>query len=330
MKILLPLASGAGLVLSVMSVLGICSSACSEAARYSLFSMSLGWFGCAFFGLMLPLSLLRKGLPWGDALCSLLVFAAAGAEARFIWLQKFVIGAWCPVCLAIAAAVACAALVLLMETVTGLQGSEQGMKRFFKQLLLLLAAFAGGLALTLAGVQQEAESAVINPYLGKVESPVTVYFISDWFCPGCRKVEPEIERMYPEVAKLARVAFIDYPIHPETANFTPYNLQFMAYEKVKYPRLRQALSELATRTKAPSPDQVQAAVAPLGVKLRQINYSDVLYISQLNLTTYRGYGIKVTPSVVIANSGKNRVKVLQGTSEITAAAVNNAITELSK
>jgi len=330
MKIILFLALGAGLVLSVLSALGICSDACSEAASYSIFSVNLGWFGAAFFVMLLLAATVRNRLPWVEELGTLLVFAAAGAEARFIWLQKFVIGAWCPLCLGIAAAVSCAALMLLLEKFVALQGSQRKMKLIFKQMLLVTAAFACGLAISLAGVQKEAESAVIDPYLGKVESPVTVYFISDWFCPGCREVEPEIERMYPEVAKMARVAFIDYPIHPETANFTPYNLQFMAYEKAKYLKLRRTLAKLATKTKAPSPDQVQAAVAPLGVKMRQINYADVLYISQFNLTTYRGYSIKSTPSVVIVNTRSKRKKVLQGTTEITARAVKSAITELSK
>ena len=101
------------------------------------------------------------------------------------------------------------------------------------------------------GVHKEAESAVIDPFLGKTDSSVTVYFISDWFCPGCRKAEPEIERMYPAVAKLARVAFIDYPIHPETANFTPYNLQFLVYEKGEVPEAASCLVRTGIEDKNP-------------------------------------------------------------------------------
>lgn len=204
------------------------------------------------------------------------------------------------------------------------------MSRTIKHTALCAVALMIGLTAAVFGVQKEAESAAINPFLGKTDSAVTVYFISDWFCPGCRKIEPDIERMYPDVAKMAKVGFIDYPIHPETSNFTPYNLQFLVYEKDKYIKLRKALEGLALKTKAPSPDDVRAAVAPLGVKLRQIIYSDVMYGMQLNLTTYRGYGVKSTPAVVVANGKTNKSKVFEGTGQITWQSIRSAITEVSK
>jgi len=329
-SVIIFLAIAAGFSLSVMSAMNICTEACHEAARYRIFVLDLGWFGILFFSALFLAFILRNRLPWGKWICPLLLFSAAGAETHFIWLQKYVIGHWCPLCLGIAAAVYCAVFMLFVENISAPRAKGVYMKRFLKQALVLTAFFTVGLSMAVIGVHKEAESATIDPYLGKTDSSVTVYFVSDWFCPGCRKAEPEIERMYPAVAKLARVAFIDYPIHPETANFTPYNLQFLVYEKGKYPKLRHALSELALKTKTPSPEEVQSAIAPIGVKLRQINYADTLYVSQLNLTTYRGYGVTLTPTVVVANTRNKRHKLLEGADQISPQTVKNAILEMSR
>ncbi len=326
---IISLAICAGLVLSVLSALNVCTEACHEAAKFKIFDLDLGLFGILFFCALIFAFALRRQLPLGEVLCSLFVFSAAGAEAHFIWLQKYVIGHWCPLCLGIAASVYCTVFVLLYVEISALRADGVIMKPLIRQMLLFLATFAIGLGTAVVGVHKEADSAVIDPFLGKPDSQVTVYFISDWFCPGCRKAEPEIERIYPEAAKLARVAFIDYPIHPETANFTPYNVQFLVYEKKKYPKLRRALSKLALKTKTPSPEEVQSAVAPLGVKLHQINYADVLYVSQLNLTTYRGYGVTLTPTVVVANTVNRKFKLIEGANRINLRTLKDAIMEMS-
>jgi hypothetical protein len=136
--------------------------------------------------------------------------------------------------------------------------------------------------------------------------------------------------MYAELSKSVKLSFVDYPIHKETLNFTPYNLQFMTYEKAKYIHLRRALSALAVKTKNPTPEEVQAAVAPLGVKLRQMDYADVLYGMQADLMVYRGYAVKGTPSVVVVNTKTKKSKVLFGEREISLKAVKDAISEVQK
>ncbi len=326
MAVVLWCAAVTGMGLSITALLKICN-ACSETGRFSIFGMNFGWFGIAFFGVMIVVVALRnRYLParWANLF---LVFAAAGAEARFIWIQKYVIGQWCPVCLGIAATVAVAGLAVLFDIFrySNLQGGS--MKPVFKQLLLVAVAFAIGLAGATFGVQSEAEAS-IDTFLGKANSPVVVYFVSDWFCPGCRKIEPQFERIYADISKTVKVGFVDYPIHKETLNFTPYNLQFLTYQKAKYIQLRRALSALAVTTRNPTPEQVQAAVAPLGVKLRQMDYADILYGMQANLMVYRGYEVKGTPSVVVANTKTKKSKVFFSEREISLQAIKNAINEL--
>jgi len=328
-SLLLLLVAVTGLGLSIASILQLCTDACSETARYTLFGLDFGMFGILFFLALAAVVLLRRRIPAVSALCPLMLLGSAGAEAHFIWIQKYVIGAWCPLCLAIAGTVLTGVILVVIEQIRELRSPGGTMKHGMQRITLFLATFALGLGVSVFGVSTDRASASVDLYLGKTAGPVTVYFVSDWFCPGCRKAEPAIERIYPEVARTARVSFIDYPVHPETSNFTPYNLQFLTHEKKKYLALRRALSYLSLKTEAPTPDQVQAAVAPLGVTLRQINYADVSFGMQFNLTTYRGFGVKSTPSVVVHNAKTKKVKILEGAGNITMDSVRKALAEVN-
>ena len=328
--ILLWLATVAGSVLSVMSVLKICTDACSETVKYTIFGMDFGWFGIAFFSAVAVALGLRKRYIRADSILSLLVISAAGAELRFVWLQKYDMGQWCPVCLWIATAIYTAAVVVLYEKQKQLKSSGGGMRKYLKNTALLAVAFVIGLSCAIVGVRKEVEAAGLDPYLGKTDSATVVYFVSDWFCPGCRKIEPDIEKMYPEIAKTAKIGFVDYPIHAETSNFTPYNLQFLVYEKDKYIQLRAALNKLSMKTKSPTNEEVQAAIAPYGVKLRQLNFMDVVSGMKLNESIYRGFGVRATPSVVVTNTKTKKTRVLVGDNQINRRAVKDAIAEVGR
>lgn len=307
-----------------MDMMGICSDACSETAKYNIFGLNFALFGLVFFTVVLLSLALRNRLPLAGFVLPLMLFGAAGAELHFIWLQKYEIGKWCPICLTIAAMVYLGCGVLLYETLR-----SETVRTNFKRITIMVVALVVGVTAATFGVAKESQAS-LDFFLGKEKSPITVYFISDWFCPVCQKVEPRIEQIYTQVAKEAKVAFIDYPIHAETSNFTPYNLQFLAFEKEKYPKLRAALAALAIKTKAPTSEQVQVAVAPHGVTLRQMNYADILYGLQANLTTYRGFNIKGTPSVVVENTKTKKHKILIGDKQITLQAIQSAMNEVNK
>jgi protein-disulfide isomerase/uncharacterized membrane protein len=320
----------ASLVLSVLSGLKICSTMCSETATYSVFGLDFGWFGTGFFGLMILLLSLRRYLASAGVALLFGVLAAAGAEARLIWIQKFDIGSWCPVCLSIAAAVILAALVVSYELLAARTIFGGPMKATWSRFAVMLVALTIGFGTALAGVQKEAVAAELDVYLGKRKSDTTVYFVSDWFCSVCRKIEPEIEKMYPELTSSVRVAFIDMPIHPESANFTPYHLQFMLYEKDKYISLRHALDKLSRTAKAPTPDQVQAAVTPFGVTLKAQNFMEILGGVRQFETIYKGFAVTATPTVVVDNSKTKKRKLLVGGNEISRNAIKAAIAEVEK
>jgi hypothetical protein len=249
---------------------------------------------------------------------------------HLIRIQKYDIGSWCPVCLAIAAAVAFSAIVLLCEIMAVRTTFGGSMKNRYKYVLVILVAMLVGFGGSVAGVRKEAGAAELDIYFGKRKSDTTVYFVGDWFCPVCRKVEPEIEKLFPELTASVRVAFIDMPIHPESANITPYHLQFLLYEKDKYIPLRQALDKVSRTTNNPTQEQVQAAIAPLGVSLRPPNFMEILNGTRQFESLYRGFKVSATPSVVIDNPKTRKRKLLAGSNEITRNAIKAAITEVEK
>ena len=204
------------------------------------------------------------------------------------------------------------------------------MKISFIHLTIILVAIMIGFGGALIGVQKEAGAAELDIYFGKRKSDTTVYFVSDWFCPVCRKIEPEIEKMYPELTSTVRIAFVDMPIHPESANITPYHLQFMLYEKEKYIALRHSLDVISQTNKNPTQDQVQTVVTPLGVTLRPPNFMEILNGVRQFETIYRSFKVTATPTVVIENTRTKQRKFLLGSNEINRNAIKKAIVEVEK
>jgi thiol-disulfide isomerase/thioredoxin len=303
---------------------------CSETASYVFYGLDFGWLGAGFFSLMILLLLLRRYVSSIGAVLIFGIWAAAGAEVRLVWIQKYDIGSWCPVCLCIAVTVATATLVVSYEAFAARKIFGVPMKAKFIHLFVTLVALSIGFASALFGVQKEAGAADLDIYFGKRKSDTTVYFVSDWFCPVCRKIEPDIEKMYPELAATVRIAFVDMPIHPESANITPYHLQFMLYEKDKYIPLRHVLDEISRTTNNPTQDQMQTAVARLGVTLRPPNFMEILNGVRQFETIYKGFKVSATPTVVVDNSKTKKRKLLVGGNEISRNTVKAAIAEVEK
>lgn len=321
----------AGFILSVMSALKICSEICSESAKYLFFGFDFGLFGCLFFSFLIILLAFRGKFYIADILIRCTVFAALGAELRFIWIQKYVIGAWCPLCLGVAATILMASLVMLYKlAITKVTKSGGIMKNKLFQYILITVMTMLGLGISMIGVEKEVEASEANIYLGKHSSNTTVYIISDWFCPGCRKIEPEIEKVFPEISATVKVAFVDMPVHKESSNFTPYNLQFMTYEKPKYIKLRHILDEISRTTKSPTEAQVQSAVARLGVILKPPNYVEIMNGFKYFESIYRDFGVKSTPTVIVENRKTKKKKVMVGSNDINKNTIKAAIEEVSK
>jgi len=82
-----------------------------------------------------------------------MVFSGIGAELRLLWIQKYVIGGWCPLCVTICCALIIAGILLLIETVQGAGSGEGRGKRLLGRLVFMAAMTAIGLAVAVAGVK---------------------------------------------------------------------------------------------------------------------------------------------------------------------------------
>jgi hypothetical protein len=326
-------------VLSVMSWLGICSDGCEETHLYRLFGVPLSPIGVGYFTLCGLAFLTRNRFRFSGFLIPVLLSGALGSECVFVWIQKYVIGRWCLLCVGIALSVVTACVLIALERWTGvavrIRGGERNlvMKRLAGKAVLILFAFLAGLGVTATGLEKPDAVAAGLPAtsfaFGDTGSGSEVYIVTDWFCPACRAAEPEILKGARIAMRKSKVVFVDYPVHPETYNFIPYNISFIIREKGKYFEIREAMATLARKTKEPSPEDVQAAVSPLGVKFVPMNYVDVVAGMQYFSTLVRKFKVPGTPSVVVFDSGTGKTKTLYGIKEITSDNILKAVAEVS-
>jgi uncharacterized membrane protein len=326
-------------ILSAMSWLGICSDGCEETDLYRFFGFPLSSLGFGYFTVCGLAFLTRNRFRFSGFLIPVLLSGALGSEFVLLWIQKYVIGRWCPLCVGIAFSVAAACVLSAFERLPGvairIRGGERNlvMKRLAGKTALILFAFLAGIGVTAMGLKKPDAFAAGLPVkslaFGDTESSSEVYFVTDWFCPACRVAEPEILKSARNVMRQAKVVFVDYPVHPETINFIPYNLSFIVREKAKYLEIREAMATLARKTKEPTPEDVQAAITPIGVKYVPLNYADVLAGMQHFNALVKRFKVPGTPAVVVLDSRTGKTKTFFGISEITADNILKAVAEVS-
>ncbi len=154
-SVLLWLSLGTGWLVSIFSVVQeLClATACSDTASFTLFGIGMGWFGIAYFSMVLLLLWLRRKVKVLNWALAALVFSGVGAEFRLLWIQKYIIGGWCPLCVTISCALFLAALLLLAEKVRDAGSGEGRVKRLSGWLLFATAMVAIGLAVAVAGIK---------------------------------------------------------------------------------------------------------------------------------------------------------------------------------
>jgi hypothetical protein len=322
-----------------MSWLGICSEGCEETHLYRLFGFPLSPLGVGYFTLCGLAFFTRNRFRFSGFSIPLLLSGALGSEFVLVWIQRFVIGKWCPLCVGIALSVVTACVLVALERLPGvaiqIRGGERNfvMKRLAGKTALILFVFLAGMGTFAMGLKKpDAFAAGLSEKslaFGDMESSSEVYIVTDWFCPSCRAAEPEILKGARKAMQQAKVVFVDYPIHPETLNYIPYNLSFIIREKEKYLQIRESLATLARKTKEPMPEDVQAAVSPLGVKYVPLNYVDVLAGMQYFSTLVKKFKVPGTPSVVVQDPRSGKTKTLYGSTEITSDNILKTLAEVS-
>lgn len=154
-SILLWCAVAIGWLVSIFSVIEeMClATACRDTAAFTVLGINMGWFGIGYFTLLLILLRQRKMNIRLDWLLAAMVFAGVGAELRLLWIQKYVIGRWCPLCVSICCALFCAAVLLLLEKQQETEADVTGKKNLMGWVVLLAVMIASGLIFAVLGVK---------------------------------------------------------------------------------------------------------------------------------------------------------------------------------
>ncbi len=154
-SLLLWLSLTTGLAVSLFTVVEeLClATACRDTASFTFFGIGMGWLGIAYFSIILMLLWKRKKIPLLDYLLAAMVFSGIGAELRLLWIQKFIIGGWCPLCVSICCALCITAIALLVEKGQDAGSNQAGGKSFPGWLVFVLVMIASGLAIAYVGVK---------------------------------------------------------------------------------------------------------------------------------------------------------------------------------
>ncbi|WP_168205809.1 vitamin K epoxide reductase family protein [Geobacter sp. FeAm09] len=328
------------LVGSILAAFGICSGGCSDAEKYSLFGLHFSTVGIPFFIIAIAASFFRNNGNGGFRfIFDVQLAGAVGAEILFIYIQKHIIGHYCPTCMVIAATVILAAAVRLGEVLSRIgQDPAPSWKRVMRvgrYAIVMICIGFSSLTFAIAGISAPADHVAAISTIrqdvwlaGPQSSTVEVYFVTDWFCDYCRKIEPTIEAMLPEVGKVARYTFIDDPVHLESLNFVPFHTSLLLNDKPHYLAGRKILLGLAATTKRPTEEQVRSAFTKAGLTLRMADYADITGLTNSTTAFLRANGVTMTPAVVIRNRVTGERRTLSGIENIGAGIVLTTIKRL--
>ena len=178
---------------------------------------------------------------------------------------------------------------------------------------------------------ESAESTIKESlFFGDKTTPIEVYVFTDWACPACRELEPDLEKIAPAIINKAKLTFVDYAIHPQTLNYSPYNVSFMIKNKPQYFRLRNEMNKLALNTPDPTEEQIESLAESQGVKYQPLNVADITLSQKYFKELVKQFGVNKTPTVIIINTQSKKGKKLTGLDEITESNIMKAIDSLQK
>lgn len=329
----------AGFVLTIVSFIRLCSSQCVGTHDYRIWGMHFETIGMVFFPILLLFHVLAYKKELFGLLTGAALIAALGSELVFIGVQKFMIGSWCPVCLSIAATVGIASIYYLYNLVLNKHFAlndthKEVLMNSSSKHILMGAVFFVGFIGSLFGITKinplDAVQASVKESItfGKADSPIEIYIFTDWQCPACRKLEKKLGKVIPPIIEKYKLVYVDFPIHPETMNFTPYNLSFMINDKKQYLDLRDALTDISEKTGTPSEAQVEESAKQFDVTYKQLNFADVAVGMNYFKHLADEFKIDSTPTMVIVNRGNKKGKKLYGTEEISLENVEKAIEQI--
>lgn len=328
-----------GLILSVVSYMDLCTEECRAGHDWTFFGLPFGPVGIAAFSALLAIHLLSSYFPVLSYLVVFGIATALGGEIILILIQKYKIGHWCPVCLAIFASFLVAALVYtynyIKDFITALKQAQKGafMKYLGKGFFTVCAFFLGIMVFAYGVVKENKLEAMENSIkeqiaFGNQNSDVQIFLFTDWACPACRALEPRLSKLMPTLTSRAKMTFVDIAVHPETLNYSPYNLSFMIHNKGKYIELRNAMTALSQKTGTPTEADIEKLARSKGTNFRELNYADVALGLKYWKDLSSQFKIEATPTLIIVNPKAKKGKKLAGLEEITETNILKAIDTL--
>lgn len=216
-----------------------------RASKYaSLWGHALPDYGVLMYGVLLIALLLEAWVsPGTRRFLQLGVVAISVAGFAFSLyltsLEAFVIHAWCAWCVGSAVIVALILLLSLADLRSSDLDTDRGRFRIRKQFVIVVVVMAAIEVPVFRYLIRRPEApapgaavpaAVLNERLvrpdshatGDLSAPVTVVEFGDFECPGCGRIEPEVEDMLAQYGNRIRFVFRQFPLrdmHPyaETA-----------------------------------------------------------------------------------------------------------------
>jgi len=127
-------------------------TACRDTVAFTFMGINLGWLGIFYFSLLLILLWQRWKSIWLDWALVAMVFAGVGAEFRLLWIQKYIIGGWCPLCVSICCSLFCAAFLMIFEKNQRAEPHKAGNQNLIWWAVVMVM-IASGLSVAILGVK---------------------------------------------------------------------------------------------------------------------------------------------------------------------------------
>lgn len=258
----------------------ICGGACSY-LRGDLIGIPLQYVGMAFMACVAFLSLLKADFP-----LLAILSVGVGVEAYLVGFQIWY-STYCPYCLAFGGIV-----VILFLLNFDRARKWTAIVSMALALILFPLFFEGSLTPSYAE-----ETSISAPVFGQGKVSVRIY--TDYFCPPCRAMEPDIEPIILDLVKRNKVAvmFIDAPFHEHSALYAKYYL-YTAGGKAEIRNafaVRAVLNEAAEQNIG-DPVRVENLLHQKGMKIKPF---DPKYIFDLYTKALNTDGIRSTPTCVV-------------------------------
>ena len=312
--------------IALMVFYTVCDTSCSY-LKGDIFGIDLKYVGIGYMLAIIALALLRQ-----TALVRVLLASGIGVEVYLVAFQ-FKEDVFCPFCIAFGATVVLAFMLNYEKPRTGdgwrrriIYGLGEAEFPWMGKgrMPLLLFAVLGYLfvILTFFGSATPAYGAERPAAPSYGNGPYELTIFTDYFCPPCQAVEPEMDMYLNEFLSKGgvKVTFIDMPLHELTPLYARYFLYVVnaggGYREILH--ARKVLFELATANAAATDKDLAQKLKERGVAFKPYDPRPVFAVLD---RTIREYKANATPTCFVKYTSTD-VRKYVGPEEIRKGLIN--------